>query len=431
VLLKVIAAMCTRPPVGWTDCPRDRIAAGRKGGSVLVQRTESPVAAAACADYDFEAVRGAVREVLAPLGGMAAFVCPGERIAIKPNLLIGTAPERAITTHPNVLAAVALEVRDAGATPVLVDGPGTGVAHAAPVIARAFRLAGYREVADRYGLEISLDTGWRTVSNPEAVWAKRLEVMSPILDADGVINVPKLKTHMFMTLTAATKNLFGVIPGLNKAAYHGKLPEPRRFADMLLDVAYFVRPRLHLVDGITALEGNGPGTGGSPRDLGVLVAGADPVAVDVACCRITGLDCASVPILVAARDRGLWSGREQDVETLGVPIAALAVHDFVGPAPYEGIGLGNGGLLEAPLRWILHRYNRMPRPKAGRCTLCGACERACPEGAITLDQSKKVAQVDDSLCIRCYCCHEMCPEAAIDLEYSALGRLVATTGLLK
>ena len=267
-------------------------------------------------------VREAVRQVLAPLGGMPAFVKPGERIAIKPNMLMAVPPERAITTHPAVVAAVALEVREAGAVPVVVDGPGTGVLHLAPVIERAFRAVGYREVADRYGFELSVDTNWQTVSVPGAVWAKQLDIMTPILEADGVINLPKFKTHMYMTLSAATKNLFGVIPGLNKAAYHGKLPEPDRFADMLLDVAYFIKPRLHLVDGITALEGNGPGTGGSPRQLGVLVAGADPTIVDVACCRIAGLDARSVPTLVAAEKRGFWSGRAADVDTLGVPVAA-------------------------------------------------------------------------------------------------------------
>ncbi len=376
-------------------------------------------------------MRTAVREALAPLGGMAAFVKPGERIAIKPNLLMAVPPERAITTHPAMVAAVALEVREAGATPLVVDGPGTGLLHAAPVLERAFRATGYREVADKHGFDLSLDTGWRSVSNPGAVVANRLDIMTPILEADGVINVPKFKTHLFMTLSAATKNLFGVIPGLNKAAFHGKLPEPERFADMLLDVVYFVKPRLHVVDGVTALEGDGPGTGGSPRHLGVVVAGADPTLVDVACCRIARLDCSSVPTLVAAHKRGLWDGHEAGVDTLGVAVADLAVDDFAKPAPYDGIGLGTGGFLDRPLRWALERFSRMPRPKADRCTLCAACERACPRQAITIDKAKKVAKVDDSLCIRCYCCHEMCPAAAIDLEYSLLGRVVTLTGLLK
>ena len=391
----------------------------------------TPVAATRCADYEMESVQAALREVLAPLGGMAAFVKPGERIALKPNLLLPVAPERAVATHPAVVAAVALAVMDAGGTPVVVESPGTGVVHVKRVIEQAFRRVGYRDMAERYGFELSVDTDWEAVSHPEARLVKRLEVISPILRADGVINLAKFKTHAFMTFTGATKNLFGVVPGLNKAAYHARLPDPLRFADMLLDIAYFIRPRLNLVDGILAMEGEGPGTGGTPRALGVLVAGADPVMVDVACCRIAGIDPAAVPVLVAARERGLWSGRPADVETLGVPVARLEVKDFVMPRTYQGIGVGRPGFFDKPLRRLLRGLNRMPRPKVGRCTVCGACERACPVGAISMDKEAHVAKVDDSLCIRCYCCHEICPSAAIDLEFTGLGRVMNRLGLLK
>jgi uncharacterized protein (DUF362 family)/Pyruvate/2-oxoacid:ferredoxin oxidoreductase delta subunit len=382
------------------------------------------VAAARCTDYQFETVQAALREVLAPLGGMTAFVKPGERIALKPNLLMPAAWERAVVTHPAVLAAVAVEVKAAGAHPIVVESPGTGVIHAKPVIERAFRKVGYTEVAERYGFELSFDTAWKSVSAPDAKLAKRLEVMTPIVEADGVINLPKFKTHMFMIFSGATKNLFGVIPGLNKASYHARLADPRRFAHMLLDVAYFVQPRLNIVDAILGLEGDGPGTGGSPRQIGALVAGADPVHVDVACCRIAGIPVTDVPVLMAARERYLWSGHVADVDTLGIATAELHVKDYVLPGSYEGIGVGRRGIFEEPLRRILRRFNRWPVPKAERCTLCGACERACPAKAITLDKKDKVAKVDDSLCIRCYCCHEVCPEAAIDLEYSQMGKVM-------
>jgi uncharacterized protein (DUF362 family)/NAD-dependent dihydropyrimidine dehydrogenase PreA subunit len=382
------------------------------------------VAAACCRDYELKAVQAALREALAPIGGMAAYVKPGERIALKPNLLMPVAPERAITTHPAVVAAVALAVKEAGGTPVVVESPGTGVVHVKAVMERVFRRVGYTEVAERHGFELSLDTLWESVSAPDAVLAKRLEVMSPILQADGVINLAKFKTHMFMIFSGATKNLFGVIPGLNKAAYHARLDDPRRFADMLLDVAYFVQPRLSIVDAIVGLEGNGPGTGGLPRAIGALVAGADPVAVDVACCRIAGIDPAAVPVLVAAHERGMWSGRAADVDTLGVRVADLQVKDFVMPDSYEGMGVGKAGFLNDLMRRVLRRFNRTPRPKVGRCTLCAACERACPVKAITLGKEATVAKVDDVLCIRCYCCHEVCPQAAIDLEYSRMGELM-------
>jgi uncharacterized protein (DUF362 family)/Pyruvate/2-oxoacid:ferredoxin oxidoreductase delta subunit len=398
--------------------PADSLFGATVGGGAAVS-------AVRCTDYEIEAVRAALQQVLAPLGGMASFVRPGERIVLKPNLLMPTAPERAIVTHPAVVAAVALAVKEAGAHPVVVESPGGGGVHVKPVIERSFRKAGYTEMAERYGFEISVETDYEQVSAPEAVLAKRIEVMSPILRADGVISLAKFKTHMFMTFTGATKNLFGVIPGLNKSAYHARLADRHMFADMLLDVAYFVKPRLSIVDGVVAMEGNGPGTGGKPRPLGVLVAGADPVSVDVACCRIAGIDTASVPLLVAAQKRGMWSGHPADIDTLGTPVAELQVRDFVMPDGYEGMGVGTqGGLLDKTLRRIMRRFNRMPRPKAGRCTLCAACERACPAKAITLDDKARVARVDDALCIRCYCCHEVCPHAAIDLEHTGMGRIM-------
>jgi ferredoxin len=299
---------------------------------------------------------------------------------------------------------------------------------------RVFRRAGYTEMAELHEFELSLDMGYETVSAPQALLAKRLEVMSPILHADGVINLPKFKTHMFMTFTGATKNLFGVIPGLNKASYHARLSDRHSFAEMLLDVAYFVRPRLNIVDGVLALEGDGPGTGGSPRSLGVLLAGADPVTVDVACCRIGGIDPRSVPVLAAAHERGLWSGAAGDVDTLGSTIAELQVSDFALPGSYEGMGVGRLGALEDAARRALRRFNRLPRPKPGRCTACGDCVRACPVDAVSLpevadaagadDPRPRVARVDDSLCIRCYCCHEVCPSAAIDLEFTGMGRMM-------
>jgi len=388
------------------------------------------VAAARCGDYEFDTVRAALREVLAPLGGMTAFVRPGERIALKPNLLSPAPPEKAVVTHPAVLAAVAVEVKEAGAHPVVVESPGTGVIHARPVIERAFRKVGYVEVAERYGFELSFDTAWENVSAPEARLAKRMEVMSPIVHADGVINLPKFKTHMFMTFTGATKNLFGVIPGLNKAAYHARLADPKRFAEMLLDVAYFVKPRLSIVDAIVGLEGDGPGTGGSPRQIGALLAGTDTVHVDVVCCRIAGIPVTDVPVLMVARERKLWSGRPEEVDTIGVPVSELRVEDYVPPGSYEGIGVGSWGSLEEPIQRILRRFNRWPMPKADRCKLCGDCERACPVSAISLDKQDKVARVDDSVCIRCYCCHEVCPHAAIDLEHSRMGKIMHSLRLV-
>lgn len=386
--------------------------------------TNPAVAATCCAAYEIDGVRAALAEVLAPLGGVGAFVRPGERIGLKPNLLLGSAPEQAIVTHPVVVAAVALAVKEAGAHPVVIESPGSGIVHVKSVIERIYRKTGYRELADRYDFELSGDMEWQGVSVPEGRVIRRMEVISPLLRVDGVINLAKFKTHTFMVFTGATKNLFGVIPGLNKVGYHGKFTERERFAGMLLDVAGFVRPRLNIVDGIVAMEGKGPGTGGTPRPLGLLLAGADPVAIDVACCRIAGIDTAAVPVLAVAAERGLWSGRAAEIDTLGVRVAELQVTDFKFPVKNVG-SLGVSGPLERMGRTFLRSgFTPRPRPQVGPCTLCGSCEQACPGQAISMDKKARVAKVDDAKCIRCFCCHEVCPSAAIELEFTGLGRAV-------
>jgi uncharacterized protein (DUF362 family)/Pyruvate/2-oxoacid:ferredoxin oxidoreductase delta subunit len=398
---------------------------------VRVGAPSGPVSIVRCDDYAVEGVRAALREALAPLGGMAAFVKPGERIGLKPNLLLGSDPDQAIITHPAVVAAVALEVNEAGASAILVESPGSGIIPSAKILERLFRKTGYQAVADQYGFATSVDPEWEGVAHPDGRMVKRVEVIKSALAVDGIINLAKFKTHAFMVFTGATKNMFGVIPGLTKVGYHGKFPQRERFAGMLLDVASLTRPRLSVMDAIVAMEGKGPGTGGTPRKLGLLLAGADWVAMDAVCCGIAGFDPAAIPVLVEARERGLWGGRLADLPTFGPAVADLVVRDFQPPAK----GVASGGL-ELPLVGGIGRaflrtgFSPRPRPQVGPCTICGSCEQACPAQAITMDKKARVARVDDDTCIRCYCCHEVCPNAAIELQFTGTGRIMHRFGLV-
>jgi uncharacterized protein (DUF362 family)/Pyruvate/2-oxoacid:ferredoxin oxidoreductase delta subunit len=402
------------------------------GPSLRVLAQPGPVSLVRCEDYQLEPLRAALRDLLAPLGGMAAFVKPGERIGLKPNIIMPAAPERAICTHPLLVAAVALEVREAGGYPVVVESPGAGFVPLKSVMVGVFRRAGYREVADRYDFELSYDTDWDTIRHPDGRQAHRVELLRSFLDCDGLINLSKFKTHTFQVLGGATKNLFGLIPGLTKVGYHAKLPAPKLFGDMLLDIAALARPRLNIVDAILAMEGQGPSTSGTPRQMNFLLAADDYVSADLVCCAIAGIDPLAVPMLAAARDRGLWRGRPEDVATVGLPVSAFAVKDFALPGKYlDRGGLGRAQwLADRPRSFMRNGFSPRPRPKVGRCTICGACAQACPGKAIEMDKKTRVALVEDEKCIQCFCCHEVCPNAAIDLEFTGLGKVVHGLGLV-
>jgi Pyruvate/2-oxoacid:ferredoxin oxidoreductase delta subunit len=267
------------------------------------------------------------------------------------------------------------------------------------------------------------------VFHEDAALTKHLDVISPLLAVDGVLSLAKVKTHNFMTFTGAVKNLFGVIPGYSKPGYHAKLADRERFADMLLDIATFVKPRVTIMDGVVGLEGDGPGTAGAPRELGFLLAARDPVWLDAACCDLVAIDPATVPVLVRAVARGLWPGPSVPIPWVGESPDGLRIDDFAKPtlaADTAGFGVGPG--VEGPVRRAVRGlFTARPRPQRDRCTGCRTCARACPVEAIAIRD--RLAVVDDDACIRCYCCHELCPEAAIDLVVGRSGRAMRRLGV--
>jgi ferredoxin len=252
---------------------------------------------------------------------------------------------------------------------------------------------------------------------------KRFEVITPVLEADGVFNLCKLKTHVFMHMTGAVKNLFGVIPGLTKPGYHAKLHDRGWFASMLLDLADYIAPRLSIMDAVMSLEGEGPGAKGEPRHVGLLIAARSPLALDVVASEIIGLKRVQNPVLIEAENRGLYPTRLEEVELIGADIAALRIPDYKFPATVtEGAGLGALNWLNP---WIKSGTTLKPRVIKELCIACGACRDSCPVQAITIDDSdNNYAQIDDDTCIRCYCCHEMCPESAVELHQGLLHRVI-------
>ena len=367
---------------------------------------------------DYEQVADKMEELLAMMGGISAFVKAEERILLKPNLLTAVVPEKAVTTHPAIVKAFATLAKHEGAWLTIADSPGSGLVYNEKTMRKVYRETGMAEVAEITGIEASLETGHDVVSFPEGKLIKRFEVIEPVLRADAVINLCKLKTHGFLFMTGAVKNSFGVIPGLTKPGYHAKLHEPERFASMCLDLSNYVAPRLSIMDAVIGMEGNGPHAG-TPKQVGVLLASENPLALDVVAAEIMGLKQENNPVLLEAEKRGQSPNRIEDVELVGLDKAELRIADFKLPST---LLTSTGSVLLAKLAPLLkHGLTVRPKIREEKCVACGACRDSCPVHVISIE--KKCAKISHKDCIRCYCCHEMCAYNAIELQGGVLYRL--------
>ena len=383
---------------------------------------ETQVYAASCPDYEQAEV--CIRALVEQMGGMGRFVRPGERIVLKANLLRAAPPESAICTHPAVVEAVAKLVKEAGGTPVICDSPG-GALHKEAVLRSLFEKTGMAAVAAAAGAELSMDSSTRTVSLPEGKVLRQAEIITPVAEADGVIDLCKMKTHVLMSMTGAVKNLFGVIPGLSKVGYHATHPDHATFADVLLDLTGYVKPRLSLMDGILAMEGDGPGSSGTPRQAGLLLAAANPLALDTAAGAIMNLPRQDNPVLLAAERRGLTPCRMEDVELIGGTVEELRMADYKFPASTKSNLMDFLGPLARPAERLCKKaLSQTPRIDGAKCVGCGICAKSCPGQAIAMTAPGKKARISQKACIHCYCCHELCPQKAVELHQSWLGRLL-------
>lgn len=372
---------------------------------------------------DYEQVEEKIAELLSMMNGMTSFAGPGEKIVLKANLLQAAKPEKAVTTHPSVVASVARMVKNAGATPVIADSPGYG--YNKRTLDKIYRTCGMYRAAEEAGIELNFDTTHEVVSFPNGKLIKRFEVITPVVKADGVFNLCKLKTHVFMHMTGAVKNNFGVIPGLIKPGYHAKLHDTNHFANMLLDLTEYVSPRISIMDAVIGMEGHGPGASGAPRHIGLLLAAKNPLALDIVASEIIGLRQENNPVLVEAEKRGLYPNCLQEVQVIGANISDLRISDYKFPATiFGGTGMGRMPWWQRALVPLFKDgVSVKPRVIKDKCIACGACFWSCPMKIITIIDDR-YCQIDEKGCIRCYCCHEMCPNDAIELRKNILYRII-------
>lgn len=369
-----------------------------------------------CPEYT-SGVEEFLRSGLQELGGMEAFVKPGQKVFLKVNLLMKKRPEEAVTTHPSVVEAVVRLVQEAGGIPIIGDSPGGP--YTVGALQGIYARCGLKEVAEQTGAELNFDVGQEVVTHPDGKLVKSLTITKSVWDADVIISLSKLKTHAMMTFTGAVKNLFGVIPGLLKAEYHFKMPEVMQFADLLVDIATWVKPAVSIMDGIVGMEGDGP-SAGQPRAVGALLMSENPFALDVAATHLIGLKPENVPTIMAARERGFVS-RIEEVSLVGEPRSLWRIQSFVVPKSMSLNFIDRVPLPSGARRFILNQVRPKPLFNHDQCVGCADCVKNCPPQALRLNDQKR-PEIDIEACIRCFCCQELCPHQAVVISKPGLAR---------
>ena len=320
-------------------------------------------------DYDPARVLAALRLCLEPFGGMGAFVRPGQRVLLKPNLLAGFGVERAVTTHPSVVRAAILLVREAGGQPFVGDSPGIGN------LTSVARACGLAPVLEETGAQLVDFSEPREYDAPENIVARKSSSPAPCKmptcsspcqaqnprpndfhwRAQKPIRAHPRRAQKPMALPPpAARVAGGADPGR----------EPHR------------RPALAIMDGIMAMEGDGP-TSGQPRFLGALLASPNLVALDTLACHLIGLDPLRVPVLAAARARQYGPAGLEQIQVAGADWRSLQVPDFIKVKQIVDV-LRLVPLPRPALEWIRRQWTLRPQIIDGRCTQCGLCEKACP-----------------------------------------------------
>ncbi|MHC6180195.1 DUF362 domain-containing protein [Clostridium sp. JNZ X4-2] len=384
---------------------------------------KSKVVLIECNEYLEDKVYEAIKSGLELLGGIEKFVTREEKVLLKPNLLKKSTPDRAITTHPTVFRAVAKLLKERGYTHVFYgDSPGNGNP------TKISSSAGIKEVAEELGIEEANFRQGKMVEFPQGKVAKEFVISQGVLDADGIINICKMKTHALERITGAMKNIFGCIYGFNKGLSHAKYQSSDRFAKMLADLHVMIKPRLHIMDGIVAMEGNGPASG-TPVQMNVILMSEDPVALDSVFCRLIHLDPASVPTNVNGEAWGLGNWHDAHIEIL-TPQGEKSIDEIVQQYGNENFDVYRGDIKKAGfhrVEWLMKLVRQRPYVIKEKCIRCGICVNSCPvEGkAIRLDKDKGTApEYNYDKCIRCYCCQEMCPKEAIEVKTPLLRKLL-------
>ena len=361
---------------------------------------------------NYEAAQEAVRNAVSHMGGISNFVKRGERILIKPNLLAPKDPSLAVTTHPEIVRAVIRLVKEAGATPLVGDSPGGSLRD----INNLWKITGMRDVCYEEGAElIKFEAGAAQTIGIDNENIGKIAISKAIFDCDGIINLPKLKTHSLMAFTAGIKNLYGCIPGLLKVEYHKYASKTSDFADLLLDIYKFLKPKIRftLIDAIAAMDGNGP-SAGNVKNLNFIAASSETEMLDAFVLCLLDYDLSKHHIFKKLNISKRLVGKSEFVGD-SLENFFIAGFNFPKTALY-GVLPNFIVKMLGSLLWI------KPEIDNNVCRKCFICGKICPMKAISVYKNESL-HIDKEKCISCFCCHEMCPHKAIEFKKSFCAKL--------
>ncbi len=366
------------------------------------------------ADYNSSGIHKSLKKSLSYLGGLENLIQPGSHVFVKINHLSPPSPpEKAIVTHPAFTREVLLMLKQFDVNITVGDDIQSKDED-------GFLVSGHRHVCNELGVRLLnlKEEGFREVSCRGEL-LKKVFISPLVLEADFILNLPKLKTHSFTVFTGAVKNMFGVIPHGFRHRYHRQFIKNDVFSQMLVDIYSCVPPHLTIMDGIVAMEGEGPSTG-RRKNVGVIIASEDAVAVDAVASKITGFNPMNIYTTQDAHERGLGIGQTEDIEIVGENIHDVEVRDFMHSA--VAIGLFRRKLPSFLYAYIQNELTLIPEIITKKCTACLECVNICPRGAAKFEED--LVWIDKNLCIHCMCCHEVCRFEAIKLKHKPVGKII-------
>jgi len=360
-----------------------------------------------CKNYELENVIEKINSAVEILGGWDKYVKPQDKVLLKVNLIGPLTSDTAAVTHSEFVRAMVRILKDRNCEVWIGDSSGGAIAGIAPT-AQGFKVSGYEKVAEEEGAKIkNFDREGVVAVQPESRCEETMYIAKPMFDADVVINLPKLKTHSAQIFSGAVKNVFGCIPGLRKAKYHKMAPDSSSFGEIICDIHRATKIQLHIMDGILAMQGEGP-TAGTVYQANKIIVSEDPLALDAVAAKMVGMDIENIPILETARRRNLGESFIKNIIVAGDYEQIPRLDSFKLPKRFRGAKKRYSKVLVK----VIDFFNTRPEINPDKCKKCNMCVESCPVQAI----DKETKNIDYNACIECMCCHELCMFKAVELK---------------